>query len=47
MEIAGSPELRVGLSPAVEQSIPLFIDKAAQIIKEWVEEDDSFKKFFG
>lgn len=46
MEIEGSQELREGLSPVIQHSLPQFIEKAAGIIKGWVEEDESFKEFF-
>ncbi len=46
MEVEGPHELREELSPIVERSLPQFIDKAIEIIKEWVEEEGIFKEFF-
>jgi hydrogenase maturation protease len=46
MEVEGSQELREGLSPVIQHSLPQFVEKAIEIIQEWVEEDESFKEFF-
>ncbi|MGD0337361.1 MAG: hydrogenase maturation protease [Bacteroidota bacterium] len=46
MEIGGSQELREGLSAVIQRSLPNFVNKAAEVINEWVEEVGAFKEFF-
>jgi hydrogenase maturation protease len=46
IEVAADQVLREGLSPLIQEKIPEFVDRAAMIISEWVEEDGIFKEFF-
>ncbi len=34
-------------NPVIEKALPMFIDRASDVIIEWADEDDSFTEFFG
>ncbi len=46
-EIEAVPKRRNGLSPVIENTLPVFIRKAIDIIKEWIREEESYSEFFG